>query len=107
MDPHVFLARGFVFLLRLVDGGAQRQHQAFPRHLQHVEARLARGRLKIGAGRPAELQDLQLGIDKHAGRSELIDRDAVGLALGVEFAAETFRRVSACPLSAGAALSGR
>ena len=73
--------------------GAQRQHQAFPRHLKHVEARLARGRLKVSAGRSAEMQDLQLGVDKHAGRSELIDCDAVGLALGVDFAAEIFRRL--------------
>ena len=84
IDPHIFFAHCFVFLLRLVDGGAQRQHQAFPRHLEHVEARLAGGRLQIGARRPTELQDLQLGVDQHAGRSELVDGDAVGFALGVE-----------------------
>ena len=81
----------FSFLAWLI-AAAQRQHQAFARHLQHVEARLAGGRLEIRAGRPAELQDLQLGIDEHAGRRELIDGDAVGLALGVELAAERFGR---------------
>jgi len=40
------------------------------------------------------LQDLQAGIDEHAGRSGAIDRDAVGLALGIELAAETLRRFS-------------
>ena len=34
----------------------------FARHLQHVEARLAGGRLEVRAGRPAELQDLQSAL---------------------------------------------
>ena len=64
LDPHVLRAHGLVLLLGLVDGGAQRQHQPFARHLQHVEARLAGRRLQIGPGRPAELQDLQFVIDR-------------------------------------------
>ena len=94
LDPHVLLARRRVVLLRLVDGAAQRQHQPGPRHLQQVEARLAGGRLEIRAGRTAELQDLQVGVDEHGRRGELIDRHAVGLALGAELAAEAFGRSS-------------
>ena len=79
-------------MLGLVDGGTQRQHQPFARHLQHIEARLACRRFQVGPRRPAELQDLQSVIDQHPRRSELADGDPVGLALRVEFAAETVRR---------------
>ena len=76
------------FLLRLVDGFSQRQHQAFPRHLQHVEARLALGRLQIRARRTPKLDDLKFGVDEHAGRREVIDQHAVGFALRVQFDAQ-------------------
>jgi hypothetical protein len=51
--------------------------------------------LEVSAGRPAELEDLQLVIDQHARRRESMDGDAVGLALGLEFGSETFRPFSA------------
>ena len=83
-DPHAVLAHHMRVFARLRDGRAQRQHQALARHLQQVETRLAHRRREVCRGRPAELQHLQLGIDQHAGRSELVHRDAVGLALGVD-----------------------
>src|SRR5204863_8219740 len=36
LDPDIFPARGRIALFRLVYQGTQRQHQAFPSHLQHV-----------------------------------------------------------------------
>lgn len=46
--------------------------------------------MKVGAGGAAKLQDLQLGIDEHSGRRELIDSDAVGFSLGGDLGAERF-----------------
>ena len=91
-DANAVPARRLHLLLRFVDRGAQRQHEAFAGHLQHVEAGLAAGRLEPGAGRPAELQHLQRGADEHARRRELVDRHAIGLALCVQLAGQPGRR---------------
>lgn len=93
LDADVLLARGLVLFPSLIDRAAQRQHQAIAGHLQHVEARLAGGRLQERAGRTAELQDLKLGVHEHSRRRELADGDAVGLALCIELAARTLRRL--------------
>ena len=53
---------------------------------------LPAGRLEVRAGRAAELQDLQLRVHEHGGRGELIDGDAVGLALRVELGSGSLRR---------------
>ena len=60
-------------------------------HLEHIEAGLAGGRLQIVTGRAAKLQDLQIGVDEHAGWRELVDGDAVGFALGAELDKEWLR----------------
>ena len=81
-DANVLLAHGRVVSGRLGDGRTQGQHQSLARHLQHVETRRPGGRFEVGAGDAAKLQNLPLGIDEYAGRSEVVDRDAVGFALG-------------------------
>jgi hypothetical protein len=90
----MLLARRHVLFLRLGNDVAQRHHQPRPRHLQHVEGGLARWRLEIRAGRPTELQDLQVGIDQHGRRRELTDRHAVGFTLGRELPAQGIGRAA-------------
>ena len=92
LHADVLAARGPVFLPCLVDRGAQRQHQSFAGHLQHVEGGLAGGRLEVCAGCPPELEDLEIGADQHPGRRELVDGDAVGLALRIQLAAQSVHR---------------
>src|SRR5439155_216363 len=87
-----FRANGLVLLLRLLDGGAQRRHQSFPRHLQHVEAGVAAGRFQKQTGLAPELQDFQLGVNQHPGRGETAERDAICLAFCIDVSGESFRR---------------
>ena len=53
---------------RLLNRLAECGRQTFPRHLEEVEARGAWGRLEIGAGLPAELHDLHVGVHDDASR---------------------------------------
>src|SRR5947199_14647 len=76
-SPDAFPANGVVLLLRLLDGVAQRRHQSFPLHLQHVEAGVAVGRFQKQTGRAPELQDFQQGVKHHAGRGETAECDAI------------------------------
>src|SRR5439155_19586003 len=91
-DPYPFLANGLVLLLRLLDGSPQRKHQTFPRHLQHLEARVAAARFQKRTGVAPELQDLQLGVNQHAGRGKTVERDAVRLALRIDVSGKSLRR---------------
>src|SRR4029453_12497549 len=92
----MLLARRRVLLLRLVDGAAQRHHQSRPRHLQHVEARLASRRLEVRTSRTTELQNLQVGIDEYGGWRELID----GTRSASRWALSSPLKPSAAPWSA-------
>ena len=66
--------------------------------------------LPVGGSRyapvgPRNCRTCRSALIEHAGRRELVDREAVGLALGVEFAARTFHR-SSVPLPATAGRAG-
>ncbi len=67
----------------LAERGPQRDRQPLPHHLEQVQAGLARRRRQVRPGVPAELQDLQIGVDQHAGRGVPRQEDAVGLFLHV------------------------
>ena len=64
-------------LNRLVECG----RQTFPRHLEEVEARRARRRLEVGAGLPAELHDLHVGVHHDASRRIPSKDETVSLLL--------------------------
>jgi hypothetical protein len=67
-----------------VEERAQLVRQLLARHLQHVEAGLARRGLEVRAGVPAELHDLQIGAHDHARRRVAAQDQAIGLVLRVE-----------------------
>jgi hypothetical protein len=105
-DAHAIAAHRFVFPFCFIERRAERQHEPFTRHLQQIEAGPARGWFEIGAGGAPELKHLALGIDEHARRRELADRDAVSFALGVEFAGQPLRRSLSAPRRRRGALAG-
>jgi len=57
-DPHALLAHRVPIPLGFVNGGSQGQGQPPARHLQHIKAGFALGRLEIRAGRATKLEDL-------------------------------------------------
>ena len=54
------------------------------RHPQQVELRVARRRLEVAAGPAAELHDVEVVVDEHAGRRVAREQDVIDLALHVE-----------------------
>ena len=81
LDPQALRLHRAAAFGRALDRLAERGRQAFPRHLEEVEARRARRRLEVGAGLPAELHDLHVGVDDDAGRRVPAQDETVGLLL--------------------------
>ena len=78
-------------LLSLGHQGAQFQEQPFPRHLQDIETRLARGGPEKVAGLSAELKDVEIVVNDDTGRRIVRQDDALRLILHVK-AATMLRR---------------
>src|ERR1700730_7468253 len=76
----MFTAVGCVFLTGGLDYPAQIGEQAFPRHLEEIEARRAGRRLQKVAGAAAELQDVQVFVDQNARGRITSEKDTIRLA---------------------------
>src|SRR5216117_733924 len=86
-----------VLLPRLVDRHAQLHQQAFPSHLQEVEACLPGGGLEIWARVTAELKDLWGLIDEDAGGGVFAEEDPVDLLQEVQRTATGLARTPRGP----------
>ena len=71
LDPQAFPADGGLGLAGLAQRRAEAIEQSLARHLEQAQGRLARRRLQERAGLPAELDDLQIGIDGDLARLSL------------------------------------
>jgi hypothetical protein len=78
---------GPLILARFVDGIAQRDKQAFARHLQQVARCLAGRLIEISRGVAPQLQDVHLFVDERARRGVARGDDPVGFALRLRLAA--------------------
>ena len=60
-----------------MQGVAEWQHQALAGQLQEVMVGLPRRRRQVVSGLTAELEDVEIIVDQHAGRGVLIEHDGV------------------------------
>ncbi len=87
----------FLRLRRLVDGGAQVQAQPLASHSHHARGGRSRGGLQVLPRVPAEIDDVPLLVDDHAGRSELIDQDPLQCRAQVGLLGRQLRTVGRTP----------
>ena len=69
---------------RLLKGARQFVAQPFAGHGEDVPVGLARRRLEVLAGSPADVEDVALVVDQHGGRREALQEHMVGQRLEVD-----------------------
>ena len=92
MDGNALCAHDACLLAGLPNRGAELVAEIVPRHSQQIEARRTGRRFEKAARSAAELHDLQVVVDNHAGRRVAPEHDLIGRALHLVHRLRSWRR---------------
>ena len=87
VELDAFLPNRLPLPASLLDCRPQLQGEPLAGHSHEVQARLSRPWFEVGAGPPAEMDDVEVLVDQHPRGSVLGEDDAIGLVLDFEVVA--------------------